>query len=122
MGAPRGIAKILDDEKLFWMYYRDLAPGGSIPKIHGWLASKGIRVTTSAVWQSIMRHLARNYDEHKVKAAFKSYYIHYGKSLTDEEYYWIVSKHTRTCFAKKQYANWLTENPKIPDLREEKDK
>ena len=78
---------------------------------------KGIFVTTSAVWQSINRHLARNYQEPKIKQAVLDYYIAYGKHLTDEEFYWIVSKHARTCFARKQYDNWIAENPLLPNLR-----
>lgn len=117
MGIPRNIARKLDDEALFNLYYIEMGRGGSIPKIQAKLAGEGINVTTSAVWQAINRHMARHYDEPVVKEAVKNYYLAYGKNLPDEDYYQMVSKHARTCFARKQYENWIVDNPKLPDLR-----
>jgi len=120
MGKPRKLMNVLNDEELFWQYYKEYGPGGSIPKLNSQLRDKGIYVTTSAVWQSINRYLARNYDNPKVKQAVKDYYIAFGYNLTDDEYHHMISKHARTCFAKKQYKNWVLENPTLPDLREDK--
>ena len=120
MGLPRSIARKLDDEELFNLYYIEMGKGGSIPKIRNRLAGKGTHVTTSAVWQAINRHLARNHTDPKVKGAVQDYYKAYGEHLSDDEFYWMVSKHARTCFAVKQYENWLKEpeQNKIPDLSE----
>lgn len=123
MGTPRDIAKKLDDEELFNLYYVIMGKAGSIPKVHAWLQrEKGIYVTQSAVWQSIKRHLARNYENPKIKKIMQDYYAAYGSFLDDEKYKFMVSKHARTCFAVKQYKNWILQHPDLPDLRKDKDK
>jgi len=118
MSLGRRRKKILDGESIFKYYYIEMGDARSYNKLARWASAKWGRNpetrkdwTTGAVWQAAWRWAFENLDY--AKRVYSDTLLQHGETLTDEEWYGVLSQHAKTCMTPTQYRRFLVKHPEL---------